>query len=54
MTGKNTILVAIGEAIDMLEIFGNESHDAAMAMDRLHEAKYWASRMSLDNDEDGE
>ena len=52
MTGKNTILLAIGEAIDMLEIFGDESHDAAMALDKLHEAKFWADRMNLD--EDGE
>lgn len=49
----DTIIESINTAADKLRLYGDESHAAAMAMDKLDEALFWATVAACE-DEDGE
>ena len=42
-----TVLSSISSAKDDLELYSDDSHEAAMAMDRLNEAMFWATQAAM-------
>lgn len=45
--GWRTVLNSIESAKVDLELYSDNSHEAAMAMDRLNEAMFWATHAAM-------
>lgn len=49
---RNQVRISVEEAMFSLWELGSESHEAAMAEDKLREAEFWISRIQIDKNID--
>lgn len=49
---RNQARISVEEAMVSLWEMGSNSHEAAMAEDKLHEAEFWISRIQIDKNID--